>query len=343
VYLATRWTAPSPANPNYQALKLYTNYDGSHHGFGTTSVLASHNGDPNLFSTYAALNATGTTLTIMVVNKDPANAAQVTFTTTGFTPTTVKTYTLSQTSPSSIVAGTSQSWPSSITFAPYSATLLVVSGSMASTPASSWDIGPDTMMVPANGTVTLHPIIITGTANVTLSSAAFDSFEGATACTGGSLTLTTSTITTGAQGEITVNAGSTPGFCHFTVTGTDSGATQTEGGWIVVGNPAASLAKTNGDGQSGTHGTALAQPLTVTLSAGSSGGTNTGDSVLFSTSGGSLSNGTTSGAKLIAVTNSSGVASVTLTLPSTTGSVTINAEGPYGLGHPEVTFTETSN
>jgi hypothetical protein len=48
---------------------------------------------------------------------------------------------------------------------------------------------------------------------------------------------------------------------------------------------------------------------------------------------------------VIAVTNSSGVASVTLTLPSTTGTVTVTAEGPYGLGHPVVTpsFTETSN
>jgi Glycoside hydrolase family 44/Fibronectin type III domain len=341
-YLASRWTAPSPANPNYQALKLYTNYDGSHHGFGTTSVLATHNANPNLFSTYAALNSAGTTLTIMVVNKDPANAAQVAFTTTGFTPTNVTTYTLSQSSPSAIVAGASQSWPSTMTFAPYTATLMVVSGSMASTPASAWDLGPDTMMVAANGTVTLHPIIITGTANVTLSSAAFDSFEGATACNG-SITLTTSTITTGTQGEITVNAGSTPGFCHFTVTGTDSGATQTEGGWIVVGNPAATLAKTGGDGQTGTKGSTLPTPLTVTLAPGSSGGTNTGASILFTTSAGSLSNGTTSGSKVIAVTNSSGVASVTLTLPSTTGAVTVNAEGPYGLGHPLApAFTETS-
>ena len=153
-----------------------------------------------------------------------------------------------------------------MTFAPYTATLMVVSGSMASTPASAWDLGPDTMMVAANGTVTLHPIIITGTANVALSSAAFDSFEGATACNG-SITLTTSTITTGTQGEITVNAGSTPGFCHFTVTGTDSGATQTEGGWIVVGNPAATLAKTGGDGQTGTKGSTL--PSSVDRDAGS--------------------------------------------------------------------------
>ncbi len=342
-YLASRWEAPLPANPNYQALKLYTNYDGSHHGFGTTSVEATHNANPNLFSTYAALNSTGTTLTIMVLNKDPVNAAQVTFTTTGFTPTNVTTYTLSQSSPSSIVAGASKAWPSSMTFAPYTATLLVASGSMASTPASAWDLGPDTMMVAANGTATLHPIIITGTANVALSSAAFDTFEGATACNG-TITLTTSTITTGTQGEITVIAGSTPGFCHFTVTGTDSGATQTEGGWIVVGNPAATLAKTAGDGQTGTNGTVLPQALTVTLTPGASGGGNTGASVLFTTSAGTLSNGTTSGSKVIAVTNSSGVASVTLTLPSTAETVTVTAEGPYGLGHPVVTpaFTETS-
>ncbi len=85
---------PLPTNPNYQALKLYTNYDGAHHGFGTTSVSATHNANPSLFSTYAALNSTGTSLTIMVLNKDPANSAQVQFTTTGFTPTNVTTYTL---------------------------------------------------------------------------------------------------------------------------------------------------------------------------------------------------------------------------------------------------------
>jgi hypothetical protein len=74
-----------------------------------------------------------------------------------------------------------------------------------------------------------------------------------------------------------------------------------------------------------------------------SGGTKTGASVLFTTSAGTLSNGTTSGSQVIAVTNSSGVASVTLTLPSTAQTVTVNAEGPYGLGHPvAAAFTETA-
>jgi hypothetical protein len=79
------------------------------------------------------------------------------------------------------------------------------------------------------------------------------------------------------------------------------------------------------------------------LSAGQSGGSASGASILFTASAGSLSNGTTSGSKVIAVTNSAGVASVTLTLPSTAQVVTVTAEGPYGLGHPlAASFTETS-
>jgi hypothetical protein len=80
----------------------------------------------------------------------------------------------------------------------------------------------------------------------------------------------------------------------------------------------------------------------VTLTPGTSGGGNSGASILFTTSAGSLSNGITSGPKVIAVTNSSGVASDTLTLPSTAEGVTVTAEAPYGLGHPVATFTETS-
>jgi len=340
VSLSTRWTAPSSTNPNYQALKLFTNYDGSHHGFGTTSVEATHNANPDLFSVYAALNSNGTALTIMVINKDPANAAQVSFTTTGFTPgSTETTYTLSQSSPTAIVSA-SASWSATQTFAPYTATLLVVPGSLSSTPGSEWDLNPDTIMVPASGSVTLSPKIISGTNNVTLSSAVFDGFEGSTACTGGSINIGTPTITPTANGAITVNAPGTPGFCHFTVTGNDGAVTQTQGGWIVVGNPAATFTQT-GNNQSGGTGTQLT--LSVTLNPGQSGGTNTGASVLFSTNAGAVSNGTASGVKEIAVTNSSGVATVTLTLPSTAGTVTVTAEGPYGLGHPVATFTETAN
>jgi len=336
VYLASRWTAPDPANPNYLALKLYTNYDslGLHHGFGTMSISDTNDGDPSLFSSYAALDSTGKTLTMMVLNKDPKNSVTAQLTTNGFTPSSVVTYTLAATAPTTI-AKTTPAWSSTMTFAPYTATLLVITGTTASTPASAWDLNPDTVMVAAGGTVTLQPTITNGTANVSLGSAQSDN--------GITVTVTRGNLTTAQNGTITVVAGNTPGFYHYTVQGTDSGATQTQGGWIVVGNPAATLAKTGGDGQTGAKGTTLPTPLTVTLTPGQSRGTNTGASILFTTSAGSLSNGTTSGSKVIAVTNSSGVASVTLTLPSTAEAVTVNAEGPYGLGHPLApAFTETS-
>ncbi|MGH9511600.1 MAG: hypothetical protein ACRD2U_05640, partial [Terriglobales bacterium] len=142
--------------------------------------------------------------------------------------------------------------------------------------------------------------------------------------------LTQPNLTTAQKGTITITAGSTPGFYHFTVSGNDGVATQTEGGWIVVGRPAATLTKT-GDNQTGGSLT-----LTATLVPGSSGGTKTGASIFFSTDAGSLS-------QRIVQTDSSGNASVTLTLAPGTGTAHVIAEGPYGLGHPMVTFTETSN
>ncbi len=245
-------------------------------------------------------------------------------------------YTLAASAPQAIA--TSSGWAPTQTFAPYSITLLVVSGSTATPPSSEWDLNPDTIMVPAGGTATLQPVLTSGSSNVNLSSAVFDSYEGAAACNG-TITVTNGAVTGTQPGTLTEQAGSTPGFCHFTVTGSDGSATQTEGGWIIVGNPPATLVSTGGNNQSGS---ALAQALTVALSPGQSGGTANGASILFTASAGTLSNGTSSGSKVIAVTNSSGVASVTLTLPGNTGHVNVQAEGPYGLGHPVTTFTETA-
>jgi hypothetical protein len=346
VYLATRWTAPNPANPNYWALKLYTNPDFNRH-FGHISVSDFHNGDPNLFSSYAALDPAGG-LTIMVLNKDPQNSAQVQFTLSNFNATSFQSYTLALPSPTTITASYVQPWTSTQNFPPYSATLVLIAGKPTSTPATNWGLNPDTIMVPAGATVALHPNLISGMvnvplSNVTLSSAVFDAYEGAPACPG-NISLTNPTITPSQDAQLTVNAGSTPGFCHFTVTGTDSGGTQTEGGWIVVGNPPASLTITGGNIQTGTHGTTLPVMLAVNLAPGSSGGANpaSGASILFSTNAGTLSNGTASSSKVMAITDGSGVASVTLTLPSGAQTVMVTAEGPYGLGHPIVTFTETS-
>lgn len=338
---ATRWGGPKQGNPNYLALKLYTNYDGAHHGFGTVSVSDQNNGNPNLFSSYAALNASGTQMTIMVINGDPNNADQVTFNLAGFQASSYTAYTLSSTAPSAISASTSQSWSNTQTFAPYSITLLVVSGNQTNVPASEWRLNPGDLMIPAGGTATLHPEITSGSTNVTLSSAVFDSYEGAGACSG-SLTLTNATLTPSQPAAITVNPGSTPGFCHFTVTGSDGTVTQTQGGWIVVGHPAATLTPSGGN-QSGAVGTTLSQPLTITLNPGQSGGTSTGAGILFTTSAGTLSNGTSTGSKIIATTNSSGVASVTLTLPASPGTVTVTAKDMFALGGTSVTLTETAN
>jgi hypothetical protein len=340
IAFASRWGAPVSGNPNYLALKLYGNYDGARHGFGTVSVADTNNGNRNLFSSYAALNSLGTAMTIMVLNKDPKNAAQVTLNLSGFQASTYVAYTLVSTAPGKITATSSASWKNPQTFPPYSATLLVISGSEIAKPVTEWSLNPDDLMIPASGTATLHPAVLSGSATVTLHSAVFDAYEGAPACTG-SLILTNSTIAPTKPGTITVDAGSTPGFCHYTVTGGDGTATQTQGGWIVVGYPAATLTS-SGNNQSGTAGTLLSKPLTVTLSPGQSEGTANGAGILFTTSAGTLSNGTTSGTSLIATTNSSGVASVTLKLPSTKGTVTVTAQDQFALGGAKVTFTETA-
>ena len=177
---------------------------------------------------------------------------------------------------------------------------------------------------------------------MTLSSAVFDAYEGAAACSG-SLTLTNATITPLQPATITVNPGSTSGYCHYTVTGSDGTVTQKQGGWIVVGKPAGTLAVQSGNNQSGATGAVLSQALTVTLNPGQSGGSANGAGILFTTSAGTLTSGTTSGTSVIVQTNSSGVASVTLTLPSIKGALTVTAQDQFILGGASVTFTETAN
>jgi hypothetical protein len=99
-----------------------------------------------------------------------------------------------------------------------------------------------------------------------------------------------------------------------------------------VGNPAGTLTKA-GDNQKAKAGTPIT--LSVTLNPGQSGGSASGATVFFTASGGTLSN-------RIVATDSTGKASVTLTLPATAGTVHVTAEGQYALGHPQVTFTETA-
>jgi hypothetical protein len=324
VYLASRWVAPVDTNPNYQALKLYRNYDGKHDTFAGISVSNTNNASADLFSSYAAINSSGTALTVMVLNKSPNATYNAQFAVSGFTPSQVTSYTLSKAKPTTIVASGTLAWSSTMSFAPYSATLLVVTGSIAKSPAAEWDLNPDTTMVAANGTVTLAPKIVSGSGTVTLGTPTFDS--------GIKVAVTQGTVTSSQNGAITVTAGKKAGFFHYTVPGTDnSGVAQEQSGWIVVGNPPATFTK-QGDGQQGAPGATL--NLSVTLNSGSSGGSAAGATVFFTASSGTLSS-------RLVTTDSSGNAAVVLTLPQNAGAVHVTAEGPYGLGHPEVVFTET--
>ena len=208
----------------------------------------------------------------------------------------------------------------------------MISGTLPKTPAAEWDLNPDAIQAAQKVAVTLAPKIISGAGTVTLQSAQFDTGYGA----GGTLAIGTSTVATAVPGGITITTGTTPGFYHFTVTTQDSsGVTQKQGGWLIVGNPAATLTNT-GDNQTG--GTSTTLTLSVILNPGSSGGTNTGASILFTTDAGNFSGAS----QEIVTTNGSGVATVTLTLPASSGIVHVTAEGPYGLGHPVATFTETA-
>jgi hypothetical protein len=237
----------------------------------------------------------------------------------------VKSYTLSQASPTTIVAGTPQAWTGSYNLPPYSATLLVISGAMVNPEMTEWELNPDVIQIPANGTASLAPRITSGAGSVTLVQATSDS--------GITVTLAQTQATTSQNGAVNIAAGGAPGFYRFAITGTDNvGVTQTQQGWILAGNPAATLTKT-GDGQSAGRDTTL--NLSVTLNAGNSGGAGNGAAILFTTDQGTLS------AREVQA-NASGVATVQLTLPSFAGTVHVTAEGPIGLGHPVATFTETA-
>jgi hypothetical protein len=325
VYLASRWVAPVPGNPNYLGLKLYTNYDGQHHGFATRSVSATNDGNADLVSSFAAMDSAGKTLTVMVLNKAPSTTLAAQFAITGFTPAQVTTYTLGPKNRMKIVASSPQAWLSSVTLAAYTATLLVIAGS-STLPNAEWDLNPDTTMVAAGGAVTLSPKIVSGTGTVTLGTPHSDA--------GISLAVTQGTIGAGQDGAITVTAGKKAGFYHYSVPGTDSaGITQQQEGYILVGNPPAALSE-QGNGQSGAPGTNL--NLSVTLTPGQSGGTSgTGATIFFTADSGTLSS-------RMVTTDASGNAAVVLTLPGSPATVHVTAEGPFGLGHPVARFTETA-
>jgi len=325
IWGATRWTAAAQNTPAYQALLLYRNANGAHLGFQNVSVEATQSASASLFSVYAATDPIGTTMTLMVVNKDPVNTANVSFNVSGFKPTTMKTYTLSSAKPTAIVAGTSKNWSSTQSFAPYSATLIVATGSTQDKIAAEWDLNPDTIAAPSSSTVTIAPAIVSGTGTVRLTAAS--------AATGLGVTLTQPKLGIGSNGLVTIKTPSAPGLYRFAVAGVDANNTpQEQFGWVIVGNAAATLTKT-GDNQSASRGKPLT--LTATFVPGSSGASAGNVSILFTTSAGTLSS-------KVVRTGLSGQATVTLTLPSTPGKVTVTARAPIPWGGARAVFTETA-
>jgi hypothetical protein len=324
---ASRWVAADQTSPAYQALLLYRNADGKQTGLGAVSVSAINTQNPDFFSAYAATDTAGDTLTLMVINKDPVNPAAASFDVNGFTPQTMKTYTLSQSSPTAIVASATETWTPRQTFAPYTATLVVATGKSTHTVAEEWDLNPDTLLAPTSGTVTIAPTLTSGTGPVTLTSA--------TGGGGVTLALTNPTITPTSKGLITIKTPATPDLYSFTVTGQDSsGAVQTQQGWVLATVPAGTLTKT-GDNQTAAPGATITLTATYTPGAASSTGATAGNvDLLFTASAGTLS-------QRIVRTASNGAATVQLKLPSTAGKVTVAATGPVFWGTPTATFTET--
>jgi hypothetical protein len=66
--LATLWDPPTTDQPGAFAYRMYRNYDGAHHRFGDTSMLAA-SADQSRLAVYAARRSSDFGLTIMVVNK----------------------------------------------------------------------------------------------------------------------------------------------------------------------------------------------------------------------------------------------------------------------------------
>jgi hypothetical protein len=83
--MATRCTTPATGSPDYLAMKLYRNPEGTNRGFGETSVTAAAP-DPDTLATFGALRAQDGALTIMAVHNRPTGSASARFSLTNFAP-----------------------------------------------------------------------------------------------------------------------------------------------------------------------------------------------------------------------------------------------------------------
>jgi hypothetical protein len=141
VYLASRWTAPAPANPNYQALKLFTQLRWTAPYVRDNIRIRHQQCQCELVQQLCCAEFHRYIPDRDDIEQESAPAVQAQFAINGFTPRQVTAYTLSPNNPTRIVASPPRPWTAVMPFAPYTATLLVVSGT-AQMPSAEWDLNP---------------------------------------------------------------------------------------------------------------------------------------------------------------------------------------------------------
>ncbi|MET0459746.1 MAG: glycoside hydrolase family 44 protein [Ilumatobacteraceae bacterium] len=106
VEAASYWRNPAVDSPGYFAFKMFGNYDDEGSRFGG-DVLAAESSDPDAVSAYAAADDEAGVLRVVLINKDPAEAATVALAMSGATVSpTARTYSYGPADLSTIVAGT---------------------------------------------------------------------------------------------------------------------------------------------------------------------------------------------------------------------------------------------
>ena len=226
VDLATRFCSPAPNTLGSLAIQMYKD-------FAPLSVESRATISPDLFTSYASLSTDGKRLTVMAINKDPKQSVTAKLDLVGFRPTAMAAYQRSG-GDKTITATPAAASPGTYTFKPYSQTLLVFDG-RAEKGTADWSVTPDAlMMLPGE-----HAVLRVQTADkkgVTITNVE--------AAPGVTMTAKQKQAARGRFAALDVDAGTNPGFYHFTVTGkTAAGHAETQSGWIVIGAPGSLPAK----------------------------------------------------------------------------------------------------
>ena len=144
-------------------------------------------------------------MTIMVINSDPSNTANVAFSLNGFNPTCYVAYTLSSTASSAIYLNFHR-MDRDPEFCAYSITLLVVTGTETSQPVWSGCQNSGRFDDSASGICNLASSAFEWRGECGDQFGNFHQHQGASACSG-SLTLTNAKIAPTQPATITVNTG----------------------------------------------------------------------------------------------------------------------------------------